>query len=156
MATIRKRGAKWQARIQIKGFDQIAKSFSTRVDAEAWGKITESEMIRSVFIKRTDAEQTTLDQALDQYKREISSKKRGAAQEEMRIKAWKSHKLARKSLAALRGADFAKYRDDRLKVAAAATVRLELAIISNLFNVARKEWGYEGLTNPIEAIRLFQ
>ncbi len=154
MASIRKRGDKWQARIRIKGQLPVEKSFLTRKDAEAWGKVMESEMIRGTFIKRTDAEQTTLDQALDRYKREISAKKRGATQEEMRIKAWKAHKLARKSLAALRSADFAKYRDDRLKVAAAATVRLELAIISNLFNVARKEWGFEGLANPIEAIRL--
>ncbi|MFZ1246110.1 MAG: site-specific integrase, partial [Azonexus sp.] len=154
MATIRKRGDKWQARIQIKGFDQVAKSFSSRNDAEAWGKITESEMIRGAYIKRTDAEQTTLADALDRYEREVSAKKRGATQEAMRIKAWKAHKLAKKSLAALRRSDFAQYRDERLKDAAPATVRLELAILGNMFNVAIKEWGYEGLTNPVEAIRL--
>ncbi|MBU1362889.1 MAG: site-specific integrase [Gammaproteobacteria bacterium] len=154
MATIRKRGAKWQARVQIKGFDQVAKSFSSRADAEAWGKITESEMIRGAYIKRSDAEQTTLADALDRYEREVSASKRGATQEAMRIKAWKAHRLAKKTLAALRGADFAQYRDQRLKDAAPATVRLELAILGNMFNVARKEWGYEGLTNPIEAIRL--
>lgn len=154
MASIRKRGDKWQARIRLKGQVPIEKSFLTRKDAEAWGKVTESEMIRGTYIKRTDAEQTTLAEALERYQREVSASKRGAIQEAMRIKAWTVNKLARKSLAALRSADFAKYRDDRLKVAAASTVRLELAIISNLFNVARKEWGYEGLINPIEAIRL--
>jgi integrase len=154
MATIRKRGTKWQVRIQIKGFDQIAKSFSTHADAEAWGKITESEMIRGAYIKRIKADQTTLAQALDRYEREISANKRGVTQEAMRIKAWKAHKLAGKSLASLRSVDFAKCRDDRLKIVSPSTVRLELAIISNLFNVARKEWGFEGLSNPIEAIRL--
>lgn len=29
-----------------------------------------------------------------------------------------------------------------------------MALISNLFNIARKEWGFEGLTNPIVSIRM--
>ena len=49
----------------------------------------------------------------------------------------------------------ASYRDDRLKTGYSAnTVRLELAIISHLFEIARKEWGMEGLTNPVKAIRM--
>ena len=34
------------------------------------------------------------------------------------------------------------------------TIRLELAIISHLFEIARKEWGMEGLLNPVKSIRL--
>lgn len=154
MATIRKRGDKWQARIQIKGSTQVAKSFHSKVDAEAWAKITEAEMIRGVFIKRTDAERTTLAEALDRYEREITPGKRGSEQERERIKAWKADKLASKTLAALRSTDFAQWRDKRLKTVKPATVRRDIGLISNLFNIARKEWGYEGLANPIEAIRL--
>lgn len=154
MATIRKRGDRWQARIQIKGVAECAKSFSTRSDAETWAKLTEAEIIRGVFIKRTDAERTTLAEALSKYEQEVTPNKRGAAQELHRIKVWKGNKLAKQSMASLRGVDFAKWRDNRLKEVAPATVRLELAVISNLFNVARKEWGIDGLQNPIEAIRL--
>lgn len=154
MANIRKRGDKWQARIQIKGTEQVAKSFSSKSDAEAWAKITESEIIRGVFIKRTDAERTTLGEALDRYKEEVTPTKRGAVTECQRIKAWKAEKLASKSLAALRSVDFAQWRDKRLQAVKPATVRLELAVISNLFNIARKEWGFEGLGNPIASIRL--
>lgn len=58
-------------------------------------------------------------------------------------------------LGVLKASDFASFRDARAKEgAAAATIRLELAVISNLFNVARKEWSFEGLANPIEAMRL--
>lgn len=154
MATIRKRGNKWQARIQVKGFDQVAKSFMTRADAEAWGKLTESEMIRGVFIKRTDAEQTTLGEALARYEREVTPSKRGALQETQRISTWKTDRLASKSLASLRSVDFAQWRDKRLKEVSPATTRLDLAVISNLFNVARRDWGFEGLLNPVESIRL--
>lgn len=154
MAAIRKRGEKWQARIRVKGQASIEKSFLTRADAEAWAKITESEIIRGIYIKRTDAERTTLADALDRYEREITPGKRGIETEWQRIKAWKADKLAKKSLAVLRGADFAQWRDSRLKKVKPGTVRREIGLISNLFNVARKEWGYDGLQNPIESIRL--
>ena len=154
MASIRKRGTKWQARVSVKLVGSSEKSFLARSDAEAWAKIIESEMIRGVFIRRTDAERTTLAEALNRYEKEVTPNKRGAYQEKHRIGAWKQEKLSKQSLVSLRGLDFATWRDNRLKDVAPATVRLELAVISNLFNVARKEWGMEGLANPIEGIRL--
>jgi integrase len=154
MATIRKRGDKWQARIQIKGVVQLAKTFRVKADAEAWAKVNESEIIRGTYISTTDSERTTLKEALERYEKEVTPNKRSAAIELYRTKAWKAHKLAQKSLASLRGVDFAQWRDKRLLVASPATTRLELAVISNLFNVARKEWGFEGLNNPIESIRM--
>ena len=155
MASIRQRDGRWQARITLQGFPPIAKTFSNKADAQAWGKITESEMIRGIFIRRSDAERTTLYEALERYEREVTPGKRGANTELPRIAKWKCHKLAKHSLAALRPSDFASYRDTRINAGAApSTARLELAIISHLFNVARKEWGFEGLSNPIESIRM--
>lgn len=153
MASIRKRNDKWQVRIRIKGFEPLEMSFSTHADADAWGKITEAEMLRGAYIKRSDAERTTLYAALDRYERELTPSKRGAAVELLRIKAWKANRLATKSLASLRSVDFARYRDERLKKVAPATVCRELDLVGNLFNVARREWGLEGLQNPVEAIR---
>lgn len=154
MATIRKRGDRWQARIQIKGVAECSKSFSSRLDAESWAKITEAEVIRGVYIRRTEAERMPLVEALVKYEAEVTPSKRGAEQERHRIRVWKTDPLAKKSMASLRGADFAKWRDSRLKDVKPATVRHDLAVISNLFNVARREWGMEGLVNPIEGIRL--
>lgn len=48
----------------------------------------------------------------------------------------------------------ASYRDQRLSEGlAAATVRRELALISHVFTIARKEWRMESLSNPVELIR---
>ncbi|MDT4851235.1 Phage integrase family protein [compost metagenome] len=48
----------------------------------------------------------------------------------------------------------ASYRDQRLAEGlAAATVRRELALISHVFTIARKEWRMESLSNPVELIR---
>lgn len=154
MASIRKRGNKWQARVSVKHVGNSEKSFLNRTDAEAWAKIVESEMVRGVYIKRTEAERMSLFEALVKYETEVTPSKRGADQERHRVRVWKADPLAKKALALLRGLDFAKWRDTRLKEVKPATVRHDLEVISNLFNVARREWGMEGLVNPIEGIRL--
>ena len=49
----------------------------------------------------------------------------------------------------------ASYRDERVKTGYASnTIRLELTIVSHLFEIARKAWGMEGLTNPVKSIRM--
>jgi len=71
-------------------------------------------------------------------RREISVGKAHPAQDYQRIRHWLRQPLAHHFLANLRGADFAKYRDDRLAIGRAAnTVRLELALVSHLFEIAR-------------------
>ncbi|WP_322063164.1 site-specific integrase, partial [Paraburkholderia sp. J63] len=47
----------------------------------------------------------------------------------------------------------AKVRDDWLKGYKPATVLRRLAVLSHVFNIARKEWGMESLSNPVELVR---
>lgn len=156
MATVEKRGPyQYRAKVRKKGFSSKTKTFSTRKNAEEWARKTESEMERGVFVCTREAENTTLGEALARYAVEISADKKGAAQERLRIEAWLRHPLAQQSLASIRGAELAKYRDGRLADGKSSnTVRLELAIISHLFSIARKEWGMESLANPVQSIRL--
>lgn len=156
MATIRKRGSyQWEARIRRKGWPLQCKTFERKQDAEEWARDVESEMGRCVFISRKEAESTTLTEALERYAREVTPHKKGAAQELCRIAKWKTHSLSKAFLATIRGADLAKYRDERLaENKSTNTVRLELAVISHLFNIARKEWGMESLSNPLQNIRM--
>lgn len=155
MASFKKlTSGKTQARVRIKGVAEAAKAFSNRADAEAWAKVIESEMIRGLYIRRTEAERMTLKEALTTYQEQVTPHKRGSRSENCRIEVWKRTSLAHKALATLRPVDFAQWRDQRLKEASAGTVRRELNIISNLFNIARKEWSIAGISNPIESIRL--
>ena len=155
MASIYKRGPyQWQVLIRRKGFETQARVFNTKAEAEAWAQVTESEMVRGVFVSRKEAENTTLDEALDRYSQEVSSKKKGAYQESRRIENLKRHKLAKRYLASIQGKDIAEYRDERLKNVFQASVRLELALLSHLFNTAIREWGMNGILNPVTQIRL--
>jgi len=152
MAYFRKRSGAWEATIDKKGFKRLSRTFDTKADAEAWAKVTESEMVRGVFVSRVESENTTLSEALDRYEREVTSKKKGF-QERAIIKKWKLHPLAQRSIASIQGKDMAAYRDQRLNEVSPNTVRLELAPISHLFTIAVQEWGMTGLINPVMQIR---
>lgn len=154
MASIRKKGPfQYHVQIRRKGFPHVTQTFETRPQAEAWARGIEAEMDRGVFVDRSEAEATTLYDALDRYKREISAKKDGHAQEKVRINQWQNDKLALRSLASLRGADFAKWRDNRLKAVSPSTCQKDLAVISHLYTVAAKEWGLP-VVNPISSIKV--
>ncbi len=114
----------------------------------------EREMDAGVFVSRNEAEATSFSSALELYAKEVTSKKRSSASELSRIQAMQRHPLTLRSLASIRGSDMAAYRDMRLEEGMApSTVRRELALISHVFTIARKEWRMESLSNPVELIR---
>ncbi|MDY7579317.1 site-specific integrase [Herbaspirillum sp. RTI4] len=154
MAYINQRGAFWRAEVRRKGYKPIYRTFDSRGEAQKWARLIESEMDSGLFVDRTEAESTLLSAALERYKREIVPTKRHPYQENRRIDRWLKNDLAYRTLANLRGADFARYRDERRNDGRAEnTIRLELQIISHLYEIARKEWGMEGLINPLDNIR---
>lgn len=156
MATYEQRpGGAWRAKIRRKGYPALSATFDTKAEAQRWAAEIEGDMSRARFVDMREAERTTLTEALDRYYREVSSAKKGAKQELSRINKWKKHPFAIKGLAVLRSSDFAAYRDDELKAGRSpATVKLDLAIISHLFTVAIKDWGIEGLSNPVMKLRM--
>lgn len=157
MATIRKRGDyQWQAQIRKRGYPEQVCTFNTKAEAEAWARRVESEMDRGAFaVGQAEADRTTLGEALERYWIEIASKKRYPEKERWQINRWLKHPHSKCFLGRLRGADLAKYRDDRRAQGKAEnTIRIELAVISHLYEIARKEWGMEGLPNPIKNIRM--
>lgn len=154
MATIRKKGnLQYHVQIRKKGFSPATKTFNTRVEAENWAMITESEMVRGVFESRAEAEATTLYEALGRYASEISKEKKGYAQELVRIKRWQLDPLAKRSLASLKGSDFARWRDARLKTVTPSTMRRDLSIIAHLYTICNKEWDMP-TPSPTKSIRM--
>ena len=156
MATIIKRGPyQFQATIRLKGFPSQSRTFESKRDAANWATVTESEIIQNIFeppIK--EADQVTLREALHRYRDEIVSLKCHPYQENRRIERWLQNDLCNRNLTSLRGLDFAQYRDKRRRDGRAEnTIRLELQLISHLFEIARKEWGFEQLMNPLNNIR---
>ena len=156
MATIEQRAnGTWRTKIRKKGYPSLSASFDTKAEAQRWASEIEGDMSRKRFVDTREAEATTIAEALKRYASEVSAQKKGARQELTRIKTWSDGKYGAKSLAELRSSDLAEYRDARLAEGMSTnTVRLSLALISHLYTVAIKDWGIEGLSNPVAKLRM--
>ncbi|KAH0438491.1 site-specific integrase [Paraburkholderia fungorum] len=104
--------------------------------------------------------QSTIKQALKAYVERVSIHKRGAKQETYRTRPiWRSF-LGKMKISSVTTVDIAAYRDMRLatiaphtkRLVTPNTVRLELAMLSDLFNVAQIEWG-ACASNPVSKVR---
>ncbi|RZF27805.1 site-specific integrase [Paraburkholderia sp. UYCP14C] len=156
MATITKTpSGTWKALVRRVGWPSTAKTFRTKRDAEDWARRTEDEMVRGAFIQRAPSEKTTVAVALERYRREIVPTKKATTQrrEAARIRELTIH-FGKYSLAAVTPDLVAAFRDARLAQGKANnTVRLELALLGHLFNVAIKEWHIGLIYNPVANIR---
>jgi integrase len=159
MASVKKVGDyQWEARIRRKGFPTICKNFAYKEDAGDWAREQETAMKNGTW-KDPRTQQhvdiVTLADALQKYADTESSKKKGEKQELVRLKKWQDHEIAKLPIGQVSGQHLAKHRDARRKENRAEnTIRLELALLSRVFEVARKEWGLVGLRNPVRDITL--
>jgi len=151
MAGIRKRGPyQWEARIRKKGMPVTCKTFEIKAEAEKWAREIESEMDRGLYISRSEAEGATLKDALGRYIDDYLPRLAHYQNNVYKARLIQRHKLADKFMAAIRGKDIADYIKERQAEGASGnTIRLDLALISRLFNVAIRDWGLESLSNPV-------
>ena len=155
MATIRKRGEyQWEAQIRRKGHPNLSMTHELKADAEDWARDIERDMRRGLFIDRRESETTTLLEVLKKYEEEVTPNKKSKVRELSRIARWKLNNLANRSLANIKPKDIATFRDERRKLNLAEnTIRLDIALISSVFEHCRKDWGIE-VENPCRKIKL--
>lgn len=155
MATLRKRGDRWQVQVRRKGQAQKTASFALRKDALEWGRQTELQADRRELPPDAKClESITLRQLVERYRDEITKKKRGGETETIVLNAFLRNKICTKVISDISSKDFAVYRDERLKTVTPSTVKRQLAPIQNLFEIAKKEWHLPIRTNPLSDMRL--
>ena len=153
MASIEKRGSRWRVRVCRKGYPVQSKSFQTRTDAEKWGRKVERDIDQGILLPDLGATRITLAEALARYQREVVPRKRSFGREDSLIRKLLRLPITKMQLVALRAADVAKFRDDRLAEGESHSyVRLQLALLSHLFSIASAEWGWDSLRNPVQII----
>lgn len=146
----------YQAKVRRHGVT-LSETFSTKTAAEAWARKQESEIERGLWRDSSEAERTTLHEALERYGREVTALKRGKSQENYLVRLLADEPLARLTLARVRSADVAGAVDVWRKAGyAPATIARRLSIVSHVFETARKSWGMESLANPVRLIKLPQ
>lgn len=154
MATFRKRGRNWQVQIRREDHPPLSKTFKLKSDAERWVRTIESAIDRGELIPKsaTSTSIVTLSDLMIRYRDTVTSKKRGAEVETIKINKFLRHPLCDTKLKHISPPLIAEYRDERLKSVSSETVRRDLTILSHAFNVAIREWGLPILINPVSKI----
>ncbi len=151
MASFRKRGDKWQARVHRKDHSPVVQSFNTKTDAVKWARHTESQLDLGTLAPK--AAMPPLMRIVERYLAEVTPTKKGSKQELNRGRQIARTSLGSMQLDKITSEAVSKYRDGRLGEVSNNTVRLELAFISVVFEQCAKEWSYK-VANPVKQIRI--
>ncbi|WP_179400654.1 site-specific integrase [Burkholderia guangdongensis] len=155
MASILKKGDKWQARVIRKGFPAQNKSFDSKTEAQAWATEIEAAMQAGTFAANQADLAITLGELIDRYLDSdptlhvlpngplVTKNTTYLKCRLLRLK----ERLGQYSVENLTPQVLSKYRDERLKVVCAGTLLREIAVLEGLFKRARRDWDMT-LPNP--------
>ena len=82
MATIRKRGSRYNVQIRKEGYPSVTKTFTHISVVRKWASSIEADMERHLYIEVPD--QTTVGELLKRYQRQISPSHKGQQVEAVR------------------------------------------------------------------------
>lgn len=141
MPTIRKKGdGQHHVQIRKKGYPTQTRTFSSDAEARNWATIIESEMVRGVFVSRTEAENTLVREVLQRFAAEILPTKRSEQSDKSRIKTL-TEAFGDYRLASLNSSQVAKFRDQRLQVVGPQSVIHEINLLNRVLKTATMDWG---------------
>lgn len=166
MATIEKRigidgSVNYRVRVRLRGFPPQTASFQRLTDAKKWVQQTESAIREGRHFKTVESRKHTLKEAIDRYIQSVLPSKKPNSQKDQtkQLQCW-SDNIGYLSLADVTPAIIAEQRDklaqgktprgDRTN----ATVNRYLAILSHLFTVSVKEWGWSHENPVLKVTRL--
>lgn len=141
MASYEKRGDKWRAFVCIDR-KRASKTFALKRDAIAWANAQEQDGILA---------RHTLHEALERYK-PIAENLRGWQPAISRIKSLQASSIALLPLESITPAVIAKWRDKRLEEVAGVSVRSEMILLSSVWKLAIREWGW-AVKNPLDGLK---
>jgi integrase len=149
MPTIRKRGDRWQAQVFKRGI-RVSNTFGRKIDAVTWATKVEASIEAGTY--GTPASDTFAAVA-DRYANEVSTTKRGARWEQIRLRAIvRDARFSTQPISQISPEDIGRWRDDRLRIVGPATVRREITLLTGVFEHARREWRLV-TTNPLRDVR---
>ncbi|RUU14378.1 site-specific integrase [Mesorhizobium sp. USDA-HM6] len=155
MATIRKHRDKYQVQVRRKGVAPLTKTFILLADAKEWARHQERLADRAELgPDRKELERITLAKLVQRYLDEIVPAKKGAEIERIVLEAFLRHRICKKHLSELTTADFAIYRDERLKTITTKSLKRQIAPLSNMFEIARLDWNLPLRSNPLTDLAL--
>jgi len=153
MASIRKRGSKYQVQIRRDGQPPFSKTFTDKSDAIRWGREQDRRADLGEAFDQPKPALLTLKEAIERYAREVTPTKRSAPVEKYQLRAVERHTISALPLNRITSEAVAMYRDDRLKTVTGCTVRKELSLLRHILKIAANEWCLTVPDNPVAKIR---
>lgn len=143
MSVIRKlKSGKWQVLIRKANQPHVIKSFFDKGTASKFAKETETLMDKGLYEDYTSARATSVRDLLHRYREEKTKLKKGAVQEICRVNKLIKHSIAKVPLMNLRSSHLYSLKEDLKKIPLMpSSINKYINILSNAWNVARKEWG---------------
>lgn len=154
MAAIEKRTTKdgqttYRVKVRLKGFPAQSATFTRLTDAKKWVQHTESAIREGRHFKNTEAKKHTLADAINRYIKSVLPHKPKSIKDQKSQLNWWKEAIGHYTLADITPALIAEQRDKLnngttiLKTKrSSATVNRYLAVLSHLFTIAMKEWGW--------------
>ena len=154
MATITKRGD-YQYRVQIrrKGYPPVYQTFTFLADAQAWGRLTESQMDQGLYQSKTQANTVTIKKLAEDYLEEYTSSKKNA-KEETRLINVVIKEFGQYHLSNIKPSMIKNWLDSlKKKGRAGSTINHHLSTLSVIIDTAMKEWHYVLPENPCKNVK---
>jgi integrase len=163
MATFEKREGKngntWRVRVRRIDGPWLTKSFSRKVDAEAWARSIETKLDAGESVPTSEARKRTLADAIDRYLTVTlpRSKHRKSADDQIRLLTWWKENLGDRALVGLTPSVIAGARDALAartvhgRPITGSTVNRYLTALSAALRVTVKEYGWIP-KNPVPSV----
>ncbi len=158
MATLRKRNGKWQVQIRRPHQPSINRSFIHKSRAQQWARKVEAEIdVKGLLPDTSLLKQHTLLDLINRYLDQITPKKRGHVNEQIRLKQIARHQIASYQLINLKPVHINSYVEERMRLVSPGTAARDLGVLHHLVETARLQWGipfgedlFKGVQKPKE------
>lgn len=158
MATIsarkRKYGTVYRAEVRITGHKTVSQTFTRKGDAENWAEETEHTLRTVGYLGDVPPGDLAIKTAIQRYLDEISPQK-------AILTTQRDHRSARpllfffsgQTLRSITTTMVKQFKDSRLEQKISpSSLQKELALLSHLYTVAREDWYYLDIKNPVTAV----
>lgn len=159
MATIRQKNKSWQVQIRRQGWPWQSASFASKKDAQAWARLTETQMDQGLFVDQSEARQTSFGQLIELYIDGVTRHRpseQSLVAEEARLRRFlrDEPRLCAHAVFNLKPEHFENFRDRRLahemkngKTIAPGTVKRELTMLKRVIDYRKRALGL--IINPV-------
>ena len=151
MASIRSRNGRYQVQVRRADLGSRSRTFVLKQDAERWARKMEAQFDQGE-LQQLRTKDVVLHDLIDRYRREITPAKKGRDQEGVWLARLMRDPIASLTVQKLTAHELALFRDRRIKDGI-RTCQYDLVLIRHILEIARKEWNFGLVVNPVDPIR---